>query len=113
MTALEALAARLRFDLQSAGFVLVPPGHEDDSDGGLLVSVFEDHVHVSRGTHDRLSEAALDKQEGGRKGEEVVCRYETTRATMHLAPGSILNAFDYRAKPYALGFGHIITPDQP
>ncbi|MFB7329361.1 hypothetical protein [Streptomyces sp. NPDC056190] len=48
----------------------------------------------------------------GDKGEDVVCRYETHRAAMHLALGSILNAFGYRARPHALGFGHIIAPDQ-
>jgi hypothetical protein len=37
----------------------------------------------------------------------VVVRYEITRATMHLALGSILNAFGYRTRPHALGFGHI------
>ncbi|MGW4821991.1 hypothetical protein ACWEP4_24145 [Streptomyces sp. NPDC004227] len=62
--------------------------------------------------HDRLGEAALDMQEAGRQGEDVVCRDETTRATMHLALGSILNAFGYRARPHALIFGHIIAPDQ-
>ncbi|MFB7115906.1 hypothetical protein [Streptomyces sp. NPDC056291] len=49
----------------------------------------------------------------GDKGEDVVCRYETHRAAMHLALGSILNAFGYRARPHALGFGHIIAPDEP
>ncbi|MEV5083081.1 hypothetical protein ACIQFZ_34645 [Streptomyces sp. NPDC093064] len=49
----------------------------------------------------------------GRQGEDVVCRYETTRAAMHLALGGILNAFGYRARSHALGFGHIIAPDQP
>ncbi|MEU3830972.1 hypothetical protein AB0F36_37660 [Streptomyces sp. NPDC029080] len=38
----------------------------------------------------------------------MVVRYETTRATMHLALGNILNAFGCRARPHALGFGHII-----
>lgn len=113
MTELEALAARVRFDLESAGFTPVAPGHEDDPEGGLLVSVFEDldHVHVSWGMHDRLHEAATDMQDAGRRGEDVVVRYETTRATMHLALGSILNAFGYRARPHGLGFGHIIRPD--
>ncbi|MEU3720136.1 hypothetical protein [Streptomyces californicus] len=36
----------------------------------------------------------------------MVIRYETTRAAMHLALGSILNAFGYHARPHALG--HII-----
>ncbi|WP_199924899.1 hypothetical protein [Streptomyces sp. NRRL WC-3725] len=93
LTELEALAARVRFDLESAGFTPVPPDHEDDSEGGLLVTVFNDHVHVSWGMHERLGEAALDMQEAGRQGEDVVVRYETTRATMHLALGSLLNAY--------------------
>ncbi|MGW3464555.1 hypothetical protein ACWDE9_35435 [Streptomyces olivaceoviridis] len=106
----------MRFDLESAGFTPVPPGHEDNPEGGPLVTVFHDHVHVSWRVHDRLGEAALDMQldmqEAGRQGEDVVVRYETTRATMHLALGSILNAFGYRARPHALGFGHITAPDQ-
>ncbi|MEV5567939.1 hypothetical protein AB0L54_34555 [Streptomyces sp. NPDC052196] len=110
LTELEALAARVRFDLASAGFTAVAPGHEDDPEGGLLVSVFEDHVNVSWGMHDRLCEAATDMQDAGRQGEDVVIRYETTRAAMHLAVGSILNAFGYHARPHALGFGHIILP---
>ncbi|MFI1840121.1 hypothetical protein [Streptomyces olivaceoviridis] len=69
-------------------------------------------MHVSWRMHDRLGEAALDIQGAGRQGEDVVVRYETTRATMHLALGSILNTFGYRARPHALGFGHIIAPDQ-
>ncbi|MEU3830973.1 hypothetical protein AB0F36_37665 [Streptomyces sp. NPDC029080] len=62
LTELEALAARVRFDLESAGFTPVAPGHEDGFEGGLLVSVFEDLDHVvSWGMHDRLHEAATDR----------------------------------------------------
>ncbi|MEV6117711.1 hypothetical protein AB0L59_35885 [Streptomyces sp. NPDC052109] len=110
LTELEALAARVRFDLASAGFTPVAPDHEDDPAGGLLVFVYEDHVAVSWGMHDRLCEAATDMQDVGRQGEDVVVRYETTRAVMHLALGSILNAFGYHARPHALAFGHIIRP---
>ncbi|CAM5690033.1 MULTISPECIES: hypothetical protein [Streptomyces] len=70
----EALAARVRFDLERAGFTPVPPDHEDDPEGGLLVTVFKDHVHVSRRMHDRLGEAALDMRGAGRQGEDVVVR---------------------------------------
>ncbi|MGX9923571.1 hypothetical protein ACWIG4_27400 [Streptomyces sp. NPDC002248] len=107
---LEALAADVRFDLASAGFTAVAPGHEDDPEGGLLVFLYEDHVAVSWGVHDRLCEAAIDLQGAGRQGEDVVVRYDTTRAAMHLALGSILNSFGYHARPHALGFGHIIRP---
>ncbi|MGW9659283.1 hypothetical protein [Streptomyces albidoflavus] len=110
LTDLEALASRVRFDLASAGFTPVAPDHEDDPEGGLLVFLHEDHIAVSWGMHDRLSEAATDLQDAGRQGEDVVIRYETTRAAMHLALGSILNAFGYHARPHALGFGHIIRP---
>ena len=114
LTDLEALAARVRFDLTSAGFTPVAPEHEDDPDGGLFVSVDfvnEDHVAVSWGMHDRLSEAAVDLMEAGERGEDAVIRYETTQAAMHLALGSILTAFGYNARPHAFGFGHIIRPD--
>ncbi|MFC9484579.1 hypothetical protein ACFTZM_00680 [Streptomyces hydrogenans] len=110
LTELEALAARVRFDLTSAGFTPVAPEHEDDADGGLFVSVSDDHVAVSWGTHDRLSEEAIDLMEAGERGEDAVIRYETTQAAMHLALGSILNAFGYNARPHAFGFGHIIRP---
>ncbi|MER7540145.1 hypothetical protein ABTX77_36015 [Streptomyces sp. NPDC097704] len=111
LTELEALAARVRFDLTSAGFTPVAPECEDDPDGGLFVFANEDHVAVSWGMHDRLSEAAIGLQEAGRPGEDSVVRYETTHAAMHLALGSILNAFGYHARQYAFGFGHIIRPD--
>jgi hypothetical protein len=62
--------------------------------------------------HDGLCEAVLAMQEADRQGEDVVCRYETTRATMHLALGSILNAFGYRTKSHTLGCVHIVAPDQ-
>ncbi|MYY03179.1 MULTISPECIES: hypothetical protein [unclassified Streptomyces] len=109
---LEALEARLRFDLESAGFAPVS-GADGEPEGGLLISVYDDHVHISWGMHDRLCEAAIDVETPGRAGEAVVIQYETVRATMHLALGSILNAFGYRTKPHALGFGYIVAPDQP
>ncbi|MFB7364703.1 hypothetical protein [Streptomyces hydrogenans] len=117
LTELEALAARVRFDLTSAGFTPVAPEHEDDPDGGLFVSVVsvdfvnDDHVAVSWGMHDRLSEAAVDLMEAAERGKDAVIRYETTQAAMHLALGSILNAFGYNARTHAFGFGHIIRPD--
>jgi hypothetical protein len=108
-TALISIASSL-LTLIVAGRYVSPLLEVDDPEGGLLVSVFEDldHVHVSWGMHDRLHEAATDMQDAGRQSEDVVVRYETTRATMHLALGSILNAFGYSARPHALGFGHII-----
>ncbi|MFJ3099557.1 hypothetical protein [Streptomyces hydrogenans] len=113
LTEPEALAARVRFDLTSAGFTPVAPEHEDNPDGGLFVFTLEDHVAVSWGMHDRLSEEATDLVEAGERGEDAVIRYETTGAAMHLALGSILNAFGYRARPHAFGFGYIIRPDTP
>lgn len=110
LTDLETLEARLRLDLESAGFAPVP-GADGEPEGGLLISAYDDHVHISWGMHDRLCEAAIDVETPGRLGEPVVYQYETVRASMHLALGSILNAFGYHTKPHGLGFGHIITPN--
>ena len=108
----EELAARVRFDLESAGFAPVPPERHDDEEGGVLVFVDRHQVHVAWRTHDRLDEAAADMKDAGRKAEDVVLRHETTRATMHLALGSVLNAFGYHTRPQTLGFGHVVVPDQ-
>ncbi|MYT25024.1 hypothetical protein GTW69_32920 [Streptomyces sp. SID7760] len=108
---LAELAARVRFDLESAGFTPVPPDRHDDEDGGVLVYVDQRQVHVVWSTHDRLDDAAADMKEVDRGAEDVVRRYETTRSTMHLALGSILNVFGYHTQPQAMGFGHVIIPN--
>ncbi|MER6384998.1 hypothetical protein ABT274_34720 [Streptomyces sp. NPDC001127] len=109
---LQDLAARLRFDLESAGFAPVPPDREDDEEGGVRIFVSADCVHVAWSVHDRLGEAALDTQDAGRLHEDVVCRHETVRTAIHLALANILNAFGYSTRPRGLGFGHVIVPNQ-
>lgn len=108
---LETLAARVRDDLQSAGFTSVAP---DDAgpEGGLRLSRFDNQVHVYWVEHPELGEAAFDMREAGRVSDDVIRQQETTRAAMHLALGSILNAFGYRTQPHSLGNGHLLIPDQ-
>jgi hypothetical protein len=112
LTEIEAITARVRGDLASAGFTPVVPDDDDAPKGGVYLSVFDNHVHVFWGVHNRLGEAASGMMEAGRLSEDVVCQFETTRAAMHLALGSILNAFGYRTKPHSLGYGHFILPDK-
>ncbi|MFD7919717.1 hypothetical protein ACFV3R_10870 [Streptomyces sp. NPDC059740] len=107
---LGELAAQVRFDLESAGSAPVPADRHDEEDGGVLVYIDQHQVHVAWSTHDRLDEAATDMKDADRETEDVVRRYETTRATMHLALGSILNAFGYHTRPQAMGFGHVVVP---
>ncbi|GGX51493.1 hypothetical protein [Streptomyces noursei] len=107
----EVLAERLRFDLASAGFAVLRPEQEDEPEGGLLVGVDKGRVCVSWAVHERLADASLDMEEAGRDREDVVLRYETVRAAMHLALGSILNAFGYRTVTRGIGFGHTVLSD--
>ncbi|MGQ4388894.1 hypothetical protein [Streptomyces sp. SAS_270] len=71
VTELEVLAARLRLDLESAGFATAPPERADDQEDGARVFVFEDRVHVAWGIRDRLREAVPDMQEAGRTHEKT------------------------------------------
>lgn len=101
----------MRDDLERAGFTSALP---DDAgpEGGLRLSVFDNQVHVYWVTHQRLGEASFAMLEAGRVSEDVVCQQETTRAAMHLALGSVLNAFGYRTQPHSLGNGHLLARDQ-
>ncbi|MFB6881427.1 hypothetical protein ACFCY8_11380 [Streptomyces noursei] len=68
-------------------------------------------MHVGWVAHQRLGDACLDMEEAGRDKEDVVHRYETVRAAMHLALGSILTVFGYRTVTKGVGFGHTVLPD--
>ncbi|MGW3958020.1 hypothetical protein ACWEKM_45835 [Streptomyces sp. NPDC004752] len=102
----EALAARLRFDLESAGFAVQPPEQENPAEGGLLIDLDRDRVHVAWTTHERLGDAALDAPETG-----AADRHQMVRAAMHLALASILTVFGYPTLTKGVGFGYAILPD--
>lgn len=105
------LAARLRFDLESSGFAVLPPEQEDAAEGGLLIDIDRERVHVAWTTHERLGDASLDMTDAGRHDEDVVDRHQTVRAAMHLALGSILTVFGYRTITKGVGFGYAVLPD--
>ncbi|MDP9616482.1 hypothetical protein [Streptomyces demainii] len=107
----EVLAARVRFDLESAGFRVLVADQSDGEEGGVAVFVGDDHqVNVDWSTHRRLDQASLDMSFAQRPHEDVVSRYESVCTTMHAALGSVLNTFGYHAEPPLFGFGYVVTP---
>ncbi|MEV5567885.1 hypothetical protein AB0L54_34280 [Streptomyces sp. NPDC052196] len=106
----ELLLEQVRLDLSSAGLHVAPPQPLTDEDqGGVVVYINDDaQVVVDWLPNARLDRAALDMVEANRTDNETVIRYETVRAAMNTALGTILTCFRYATQPQ-FGYGHIIV----
>lgn len=106
MTALEELAQRVQFDLESAG--LTP--RADGGAGGFAVYLLDEQVHVDWFTHERLDGADLDSQD---RPDDLFAdtrrRYETATTAMQDALVSILTSFGYRPQRWGFGSGYTIA----
>ncbi|MFB6818637.1 hypothetical protein ACFCV8_29265 [Streptomyces sp. NPDC056347] len=116
----ELLLEQVRLDLATAGLHVAPPQPLTDEDqGGVVVYLDDDaQVVVDWLPNARLDRQALDMVEADRTDDEAVVRYETVRAAMNTALGTILTGFRYTTRPQ-FGYGHIIEqpssagPDRP
>lgn len=108
----EVLLEQVRLDLATAGLHVAPPQPLTDEDqGGVAVYLNDDaQVVVDWLPHARLDRAALDMVEADRTDDEAVIRYETVRAAMDTALGTILTGFRYATRRPEFGFGHIVLP---
>ncbi|WP_435609714.1 hypothetical protein [Streptomyces sp. C10-9-1] len=106
----EVLLEQVRLDLATAGLHVAPPQPLTDEDqGGVVVYLNDDaQVVVDWLPHARLDRAALDMVEADRTNDEAVIRYETVRAAMDTALGTILTGFRYAIRRPEFGFGHIV-----
>ncbi|MBV7255152.1 hypothetical protein KQH21_30940 [Streptomyces sp. IpFD-1.1] len=108
----ELLLEQVRLDLATAGLHVAPPQPLTDEDqSGVVVYLNDDaQVVVDWLPHARLDRAALDMVEADRTDDEAVIRYETVRAAMDTALGTILTGFRYATRRPEFGFGHIVLP---
>ncbi|MGW2841875.1 hypothetical protein ACWCWD_29320 [Streptomyces sp. NPDC001493] len=106
----ELLVEQVRLDLAAAGLYVVPLGQctTDEDQGGVVVCLDDDgQVVVDWLPHARLDRQALDMVDAGRTDHEAVIRYETVRAAMNTALGTVLTGLGYTTRrPF--GYGHII-----
>ncbi|MEU8509269.1 hypothetical protein AB0C40_32165 [Streptomyces brevispora] len=109
----ELLLDQVRLDLATAGLHVAPPAPLADKDqGGVLVYIDDDaQVVVDWLPHARLDRAALDMVEADRTDHQAVVRYETVRAAMNTALGTILTGFGYTTRRPQSRSGHLI--EQP
>ena len=106
MTALEELARRVQFDLESAGLTQ----RADGGPGGFAVYILEHQVHVDWFTHERLDSADLHSP--GHPDDlfaDTTRRYETATTAMHRALDSILTSFGYRPQRRGFGSGYTVA----
>jgi hypothetical protein len=108
----DPLLEQVRLDLVTAGLHVAPPQALTGEDQGSVVVYLNDdaQVVVDWLPNARLDRAALDMVEADRTDDEAVVRYETVRAAMNTALGTILTGFRYATRPQ-FGFGHLI--EQP
>ncbi|MFD9286094.1 hypothetical protein ACFWD7_54735 [Streptomyces mirabilis] len=106
MTALEELALRVQFDLESAGLTQRAGGGA----GGFAVYILEQQVHVDWFTHERLDSADLHRPDHPDElFADTTRRYETATTAMQRALNSILTSFGYRLQRRGFGSGYTIA----
>ncbi|MFF7365457.1 hypothetical protein [Streptomyces sp. NPDC008125] len=107
----EMLLEQVRLDLAAAGLYVVPLAQctTDEDQGGVVAYLDDDaQVVVDWLPHARLDRAAFGVVDTGQTNHEAVVRYETVRAAMNTALGTILTGFGYRTRRPQSRSGHLI-----